>query len=216
MTKSKLLITGGCSFSSPRGIKENRTWVEYFQEKYDYKFYYHSGLGAAGNDLITQRLLWSLDNAKQKNYKDITMVVMWSENIRKDIFTNDWSLDMDTDNGNIIFTDNIWSNLLDDEKSTHKITSGFIRTGGKPYDEEFYRNEKQRNWILEHHKFYNEEASLMNTINWDLFLLYEGKYGLYEYTTINDLEYWSDGFHSKFPAHKSFIDHFDKDIKKLC
>ena len=41
-----------------------------------------------------------------------------------------------------------------------------------------------------------------------LFLLYEGKYGLYN-TTINDLEYWSDGFHSKFPAHK-FYDHFDR------
>ena len=87
MTKSKLLITGGCSFSSPRGIKEKKTWVEYFQEKYDYKFYYHSGLGAAGNDLIAQRLLWSLDDAKQKNYKDITMVVMWSEIERNDIFT---------------------------------------------------------------------------------------------------------------------------------
>ena len=72
--------------------------------------------------------MWSLDDAKQKNYKDITMVVMWSENIRNDIFTNDWSLDMDTDNGDIIFTDNIWSNLLDDEKSTHKITSGFYKT----------------------------------------------------------------------------------------
>jgi len=258
MTKSKLLITGGCSFSSPRGIKEKKTWVEYFQEKYDYKFYYHSALGAAGNDLIAQRLLWSLDDAKQKNYKDITMVVMWSEIERNDIFTNDWSLNMNTDNGDIIFTDNIWSNLLDDEKSTHKITSGFIRPGGKPYTEEFYRNEKQRNWILDYYKFYNEELSLMNTlknilliqnicksddikcimfimknifknidkypqlkylydlVDWDLFLLYEGKYGLYEYTTINDLEYWSDGFHSEFSAHKSFIDHFDKDIKKLC
>jgi hypothetical protein len=258
MTKSKLLITGGCSFSAPRQLRDKKTWVEYFQEKYDYKFYYHSGLGAAGNDLITQRLLWSLDNAIQKNYKDITMVVMWSENIRKDIFTNDWSLDMDTDNGNIIFTDNIWSNLLDDEKSTHKITSGFIRTGGEPYDEEFYRNEKQRKWILEHHKFYNEEASLMNTIknilliqnickeqgvkcimfimkdifknvekypqlkylydlvDWDMFLFYEGKYGLYEYTAVNDLEFWEDNFHPAYSAHKSFIDHFDKDIKKLC
>ena len=102
MTKSKLLITGGCSFSSPK-IKRKKTWVEYFQEKYDYKFYYHSGLGAAGNDLIAQRLLWSLDDFKQKNYKDITMVVMWSENIRNDIFTNDWSLDMNTDNGDIIY-----------------------------------------------------------------------------------------------------------------
>jgi len=27
MTKSKLLITGGCSFSSPRGIKEKKTLV---------------------------------------------------------------------------------------------------------------------------------------------------------------------------------------------
>ena len=35
MTKSKLLITGGCSFSAPRGIKERKTWVEYFQEKYE-------------------------------------------------------------------------------------------------------------------------------------------------------------------------------------
>ena len=47
------------------------------------------------------------------------MVVMWSENIRKDIFTNDWSLNMNWIIGNIIYTDKIWSNLLDDEKSHH-------------------------------------------------------------------------------------------------
>ena len=33
-----------------------------------------------------------------------------------------------------------------------------------PYTEEFYRNEKQRNWILDYYKFYNEELSLMNTL----------------------------------------------------
>ena len=57
MTKSKLLVTGGCSFSSPRGMKEKKTWVEYFQEKYDYKFYYHSGLGVnpVVNDIVYDR-----------------------------------------------------------------------------------------------------------------------------------------------------------------
>ena len=106
-----------------------------------------------------------------------------------------------------------------EQGSSIKITSGFIRPGGKPYTEEFYRNEKQRNWILDYYKFYNEELSLMNTlknilliqnicklenikcimfimknifenidkypqlkylydlVDWDLFLLYEGKYG---------------------------------------
>ena len=70
--------------------------------------------------------------------------------------------------------------------------------------------------IFKNIKKYPQLKYLYDLVDWDLFLLYEGKYGLYEYTTINDLEYWSDGFHSKFPAHKSFIDHFDKDIKKLC
>ena len=50
-------------------------------------------------------------------------------------------------------------------KNLHtKLHQVFIRPGGKPYDEEFYRNEKQRNWILDYYKFYNEELSLMNTL----------------------------------------------------
>ena len=69
--------------------------------------------------------------------------------------------------------------------------------------------------IFENIDKYPQLKYLYDLIDWNLFLLYEDKYGLYEYTTINDLEYW-DGFHSKFSAHKSFIDYFDKDIKKLC
>jgi len=33
MTKSKLLITGGCSFSSPRGIKEKKNLGRIFSRK---------------------------------------------------------------------------------------------------------------------------------------------------------------------------------------
>ena len=48
--------------------------------------------------------------------------------------------------------------------------------------------------IFKNIKKYPQLKYLYDLVDWDLFLLYEGKYGLYEYTTINDLEYWSDGF----------------------
>lgn len=254
LSSSKILITGGCSFSEPNGHKEKKTWVEYFQQKYKFEGFYHSGIGATGNEQITHRLLYCINNALKNNCKDITLAVMWSEIERSDIFTNDWSLDMDTDNGNILFNNNIHTNM---PGVSYDLTSGFIRPGRIPGDDEWYRNKKQRKWLLDYYKFYNEEYSIMNTlkniiliqntckennikcvmfvmknifenvkkypqvkylynmVDWSMFLLYEKEYGLYEYTAINDLEFWRDNFHPTFLAHKHFIDNFDKDIKKL-
>ena len=266
-SSNKTLITGGCSFSAACGENEKQTWVQYFQQKYNFDKFYHTGVGASGNEMITHRLLYSVDRALKSNVDDITLAVMWSEIERNDIFTNDWSLDMDTDNGNIMFNNLIDTNTVSDDdwklpielryNPNFNITSGFIRPGRIPGDEDYYRNEKQRKWLLDYYKFYNEEYSLINTlknilliqntckennikcvmfvmknifeyvkdypqvkylydmIDWDMFLFYESKYGLYEYTAINDLEFWEDNFHAKYSAHKSFIDHFDKEIQEL-
>lgn len=252
MINSKVLITGGCSFSDPN----NKTWPTYFTNKYNFDYYLHTGVGASGNTMITHRLMHSINTSLEFGFENITLAVMWSETERNDIFTNDWSLDMNTDNGNILFNNNITTNL--EHNANFKITSGFIRPGRIPDNAEYYRNEIQRKWLLDYYKFYNEEYSIMNTlknilliqnvckqknikcimfvmknifenidkypqlnylynmVDWDMFLFYEKKYGLYEYTAINDLEFWEDNFHPDFSAHKSFIDYFDKDIKKVC
>ena len=70
--------------------------------------------------------------------------------------------------------------------------------------------------IFENIDKYPQLKYLYDLVDWDMFLFYEGKYGLYEYTAVNDLEFWEDNFHAVYSAHKSFIDHFDNDIKKLC
>jgi hypothetical protein len=254
LSSSKVLITSGCSFSAPWGDETTNTWVKYFQKKYKFELYSHSGMGAAGNEMITQRLMYSINNALQKGYTDITLAVMWSEHHRNDVFTKDWSLDIDTDNGNIMFNNQIYTNI--DKGANHNITSGFIRPGAFPQNEDYYRNEKQRNWLLNYYKFYNEEYSLLCTlknviliqsicklnnikcimfvmrnifeelprypqlnylqkmVDWDKFIFFEEEYGLFEYTLVNDLKFWDNGFHPKYKAHKHFIDFFDDEIKK--
>jgi hypothetical protein len=257
LSSNKTLITGGCSFSAPGGINEKQTWVEYFQQKYNFDTFYHTGVGASGNEMITHRLLYSIESAIKNNLKNISLVVMWSEHIRNDIFTNNKSLNMETDNGNIMYTNHIHNNVIDGNWTTN---SGFIRPGCYPVGLNDYRldNVKQKEWLVDYYKnYYTEEYSLMNTlkniiliqnickqnnikcvmfvmrnifenvklypqlkhlynlVDWDKFIFFKEKYGLYEYTAINDLEFWKDNFHPSFSAHKHFIDNYDKDIKNL-
>ena len=108
---SRILITGGCSFSSI-GENERQTWVNDVETKYGFNKYIHTGMEASGNELITYRLLYAIQESLREGYTDISLGVMWSEIERNDVFTNDFSLDMNTDNGNIIFTDSIHTNAI--------------------------------------------------------------------------------------------------------
>jgi len=249
----KVLITGGCSFSDS-GEGHRRTWPTYIQKKYKFNKFVHTGQGASGNELITHRLLHSIDKVKQLNYKKIYLAVMWSEIERNDIFTDDLTLSMDTDNGDVSFLNIYNTNTIPIDL---RVKSGFIRPGGKPHNETWYRNEKQRKFIFDYYKFYNEEYSIMNTlkniilvqnvckqnnikcvmfimknifenikkypqinylyntVDWTNFVLYNKKYGLYEYTLANDLEFWEDDYHPAYNSHKHFIDNFENEINTL-
>ena len=164
LSSNKTLITGGCSFSAPGGINEKQTWVEYVQQKYNFDTFYHTGVGASGNEMITHRLLYSIESAIKNNLKNISLVVMWSEHIRNDIFTNNKSLNMETDNGNIMYTNHIHNNVIDGNWVTN---SGFIRPGCNPIGHNDYRldNPKQKEWLVDYYKnYYTEEYSIMNTL----------------------------------------------------
>ena len=266
----KKLITGGCSFSSGKsdlkGFEGNpndkRTWVTYSQHKYKFKRWTHVGLGAQGNEIITQRLLYAINESIKQGHTDLCLGVMWSEIKRVDLFSNDVAKNMEGSNGNMVWINNIRTNTL---KSKYRewnctINNGWIRSGGDILDEVWWRSKEQRNWFINYRdNFYNDEYMFINTlkniiliqnicekhnikylmftmdeifknhniekypnasylwdmIDWNKFLFYEKKYGLYEYTKVNDLEFWVDGIHPQYTAHSSFIDYFDKDIKRL-
>jgi len=173
----KILLTGGCSFSAPYPEEWKKTWVQYVQEKYEFDNYIHTGIGASGNELITYRLLYYLNKLKglQKTQDiKIYLAVMWSQVDRIDIMTNNFSLDMKTDNGNMINHDSIETNInlnnnssIEKVKSFLKKNSKFIRPGGKPIDEDFYRkdNPNQREWLLNYYKdYYTDEYAINQTL----------------------------------------------------
>lgn len=173
----KILLTGGCSFSAPYPEEWKKTWVQYVQEKYEFNNYIHTGIGASGNELITYRLLYYLNKLKElQKTQDIKiyLAVMWSQADRIDIMTNNFSLDMKTDNGNMINHESIETNVnlnnnssIEKVKSFLKKNSGFIRPGGKPIDEDFYRkdNPNQREWLLNYYKdYYTDEYAINQTL----------------------------------------------------
>jgi len=174
----KILLTGGCSFSAPYSEDWKKTWTDYINKKYNFDGFVHTGLGASGNELIAYRLLYYIQKLLelQKDEEiEIYSAVMWSQVDRIDLFTNNDSLNMDTDNGNIVDFESIDSNIVFKSEDTfvQKVNSfmgknsGFIRPGGKPYDEDFYRtdNPKQRKWLVDYYnQHYTDEYAIIQTL----------------------------------------------------
>lgn len=88
---SKILITGGCSFSwSPPG---SGVWPEqlfFLLEKHGYSKHINCALGSQGNGLISRKIFYQIHEAL-KNYSadDILVAVMWSNKDRMDYRCDD-------------------------------------------------------------------------------------------------------------------------------
>jgi hypothetical protein len=87
MTKNvKCLITGGCSFSQPNNT--DVTWVHHLQDYIQPDKVVHTGIGAAGNGMISRRVI-SAVTEQLKTYKpdEILVGIMWSEFKRRDYYS---------------------------------------------------------------------------------------------------------------------------------
>ena len=76
----KLLITGGCSFSA-----DNFCWPVKLEKQLN-AAHHQTGIGSAGNDLISRRVLNKL--LELKSYEDVLVGVMWSGYPRKSHMSN--------------------------------------------------------------------------------------------------------------------------------
>jgi len=87
----KLLITGGCSFSQVQGhpdpnLDEDKkqwpdlTWPVHLEEALKPKFHTHTGMSAAGNDIISQRIINKVNKALKDGFSpnDMLVGIMWS------------------------------------------------------------------------------------------------------------------------------------------
>lgn len=86
---SKILITGGCSFSECLSPRERiATWPRHLEDyltKHGYTEIVHCGLGSSGNGLISRKIIYSVAEALKKyTPENIFVGVMWSGPDRHD------------------------------------------------------------------------------------------------------------------------------------
>jgi len=87
----KLLITGGCSFSQVQGqpdpnLDEDKkvwpdlTWPVHLEEALKPEFHTHTGMAAAGNEIISQRIINKVNKALKDGFSpnDMLVGIMWS------------------------------------------------------------------------------------------------------------------------------------------
>jgi hypothetical protein len=79
---NKILLTGGCSFTSPPW-----SWPSHVAKNINYRLI-NEGQGGSGNGLIKKKILYRLTELlKTVDKKDILVGVMWSGFTRHEIFT---------------------------------------------------------------------------------------------------------------------------------
>jgi len=188
MNKNKILITGGCSFSDGAlFIKENsyrQTWPCYIQEKYDFKRYVHMGNPASGNELIAERVIYALQTLLDKGHSpnDLYLGVMWSGIERKELFVSpvetnrlnllrkyselDDSVKREGENTLIMSNySNIFSNTKDVKPNVVNVSNGYLKSGGLPYPEDWWKIKSQRDYFnLWYDNFYTVEKQFIDTL----------------------------------------------------
>lgn len=87
MKNIKCLITAGCSFSQVPNT--DVTWPVHLNEWLKPEKVYHLGQGAAGNGIISRKVVYTVTEAL-KTYKpdEILVGIMWSEFDRREIYSN--------------------------------------------------------------------------------------------------------------------------------
>ena len=85
----KIFISAGCSFSQVPNA--DKTWPAHVSDRVEFEKVVHTGLGAAGNGVISRLLIYSVLDALNEGYeaKDILVGVMWSGRERMNIYSRD-------------------------------------------------------------------------------------------------------------------------------
>lgn len=183
MNKNKILITGGCSFSDSCNSSESkylyrRSWVNYIKEKYDFKRYVHMGNPASGNELIAERVIYALQTLLDKGHSsnDLYLGVMWSGIERKELFVSaqetdkyselDDSVRREGENTLIMSNrSNVFSNTKGVRPGIENNPNGYLKSGGLPYQEVWWRNKSQRDYFnLWYDNFYSVEKQFIDTL----------------------------------------------------
>ena len=182
MIRRKTLITGGCSFSDGCSFSsENlyrQTWINHIQEKYDFKRYVHMGNPASGNELIAERVIYALqtllDSGKSAN--DLYLGVMWSGIERKELFVSAQETDKYTElddsvrregENTLVMSNrsNVFSNTKGVRPRIVNVPNGYLKSGGLPYQEVWWRNKSQRDYFnLWYDNFYSVEKQFIDTL----------------------------------------------------
>jgi len=182
MNKNKILITSGCSFSDGCSFSsENlyrQTWPLYIQEKYDFKRYVHMGNPASGNELIAERVIYALQTLLDKGHSpnDLYLGVVWSGIERKELFVSvqetdkyselDDSVKREGENTLIMSNrSNVFSNTKGVRPGIENNPNGYLKSGGLPYQEVWWRNKSQRDYFnLWYDNFYSVEKQFIDTL----------------------------------------------------
>jgi len=182
MIRRKTLITGGCSFSDGCSFSsENlyrQTWPLYIQEKYDFKRYVHMGNPASGNELIAERVIYALQTLLDKGHSsnELYLGVMWSGIERKELFVSpeetkkyselDDSVRREGENTLVMSNrSNVFSNTKGVRPRIVNVPNGYLKSGGLPYQEVWWRNKSQRDYFnLWYDNFYSVEKQFIDTL----------------------------------------------------
>lgn len=82
----KCLITGGCSFSQPNNQDIN--WIHHLTDYIKPKSFSHTGLGAAGNGMISRRVIReTIKQLETHNPSDMLVGIMWSSFNRRELYS---------------------------------------------------------------------------------------------------------------------------------
>jgi hypothetical protein len=94
---SKILVTGGCSFSQP-GM-HTRTWPQHLSWAMPKHTHVPTGLGSQGNGLISRRVIHQVyELLKSHSNENICVGIMWSGPNRQDFYFQDTPLILKEDN----------------------------------------------------------------------------------------------------------------------
>ena len=92
MNQTKVLLTGGCSFSD--AIRPGTdTWPIHLSNYLKEYKHVHTGMGSQGNGLISRKILYNLlDILESHSPADVLVGIMWSSPERYEHFSNDYQV----------------------------------------------------------------------------------------------------------------------------
>lgn len=151
-TNKKILVTGGCSFSQVPN--SDVTWPAHLQEKLNFHNYKHTGLGAAGNGVISRLVIYSVIDLLDQGYQpeDILVGIMWSGRNRMDVYSTDPEFPHNeipvTDTEHKNYQNPTW--LKDEDRFQYLIHVWWDDPSSKLYFENFYDEIGAMMTTLEH------------------------------------------------------------------